>query len=203
MQWPSNVHSAGIAHHLIRRGYARGACFLQERDRTAFLRWLGRYATRFKCSLHAYVLMNNHVHLLVTPGCTTGLSALMGAICTRHERHMRDTGGTVGPLWEERYESSPIHVGRHLLACMRYIELNPVRAGLVTQPAAYPWSSYRANALGKDDALVTPHAFYYTLGRTALARRTAYLRSFERFVRRGDRTSAGRRTGPRARFQPT
>jgi putative transposase len=83
-------------------------------------------------------------------------------------------------LWEEPYDASPVHARRHLLACMRYIEENPVRAGLVAHPGAYPWSSYRANALGEDDALVTPHAHYCSLARSPDARRAAYAALFAR-----------------------
>jgi putative transposase len=108
--------------------------------------------------VHAYVLMGNHVHLLVTPARAHGGTELL-----------RELGGSV-----EELDATPVVASRYLLSCMRYIELNPVRAGLVQRPADYRWSSYRANVLGRQDALVTPHPCYYALGRTPQARRAAY-----------------------------
>ena len=98
----------------------------------------------------------------------------MQALCARHARYAEDAYRRPGVLWEGGFEASPIHARRYLFACMRYIELNPVRARLVTRPGDYRWSSFRANALGHEDALVTPHSFYYALARTAEARQAAY-----------------------------
>ncbi len=178
MPWPSDTCPAHVALHVIRRAAGRGECFFGERDRTAFLRWLGRYGQRFECSVHAYVLMGNHMHLLATATRRSGIAGLLKTACARHDRYATERLGRACMFWEDGFEASAIHVRRHLYACMRYIELNPVRARLVRHPGAYRWSSYGANALGADDSLVTPHPFYYALGRTAEARRTAYLRQF-------------------------
>lgn len=178
MPWPAHACPANVALHVIRRGAGRAECFFGERDRAAFLRWLARYAARFECSVHAYVLMGNHVHLLTTATRTSGIADLLRALCARHDRYASERLGRACALWEDGFEASPIHVRRHLYACMRYIELNPVRARLARHPGAYRWSSYGANALGAEDALVTPHAYYYALGRSMEARREAYRRLF-------------------------
>ena len=137
----------GVALHLVQRGGAA--------DPAAYLERLRAAASERQCPVHAYVLMGNHVHLLATPARRDAASRLLLAL-----------GGDV--------DATPVIAPRYLLACMRYIELNPVRAGIVRRPAQYPWSSYRANALGEEDALVTPHPWYYALGRTPQARRAAY-----------------------------
>lgn len=173
--------SPGVALHVIQRGYRRGACFFCARDRIAYLHWLGRYAAHCECAVHAYALMANHVHVLVTPSGAGGVSALMPALCKRYERHVGEAHGREGMLWEEGRELRPVYAPRYVLACMRYVELNPVRAGLVARPGDYRWSSFRSNALGREDSVVTPHPLYYALGRSPASRRAAYLE----FVRRG------------------
>lgn len=160
--------------HVIQRGFCRAACFVCERDRIAYLGWLACYAAETGCAVHAYVLMRNHVHLLATPTRADGVAALMRLLSERHARCLAETYGRVGAIWEERFEAWPIYPRRYLLACMRYIELNPVRAGLVERPGDYRWSSYRSNAMGEEDALLTPHGFYCALGRTRAARQVAY-----------------------------
>jgi putative transposase len=146
----------GVALHLVQRG--RQACFAVEEDRLGYLERLRIAAAGLECPVHAYVLMGNHVHLLITPVRANGGTGLL-----------RELGGSA-----EELDATPVVAARYLLVCMRYIELNPVRAGLVKSPADYRWSSYRANVLGKEDALVTPHPCYYALGRTPQARRAAY-----------------------------
>jgi putative transposase len=146
----------GVALHLVQRG--RQACFVGEQDRLGYLERLRMAAAGLECPVHAYVLMGNHVHLLITPVRTNGGTELL-----------RELGAGV-----EEVDATPVVAPRYLLACMRYIELNPVRAGLVDRAVDYRWSSYRANVLGEEDALVTPHPCYYALGRTPQARRTAY-----------------------------
>ena len=178
MTWTTHAFPAHVPLHLIRRGAGRAECFFGESDRIAFLRWLARYALRYECSVHAYVLMGNHLHLLVTAAGVGGAAGLLGAACARHDRYAGAKMGRVCRLWDDSIDVSAIHVRRHLYACMRYIELNPVRARLARNPGAYRWSSYGANALGAEDPIVTPHAFYYSLGRTGEARREAYRRLF-------------------------
>jgi putative transposase len=169
-----------VALHVVQRGRARLACFSCARDRTAYLRSLRACSESEQCSIHAYALMGNHVHLLFTPARAAGAARLMPAIVKRYACHVATAYGHADPVWEEGYDASPVHARRHLLACMRYIEENPVRAGLAARPGAYPWSSYRANALGEEDALVTPHAHYCSLARSPDARRAAYVALFAR-----------------------
>src|SRR5712671_4510480 len=155
-----------VALHVVQRGRARSACFSCTVDRTAYLRALRECAECEQCAVHAYALMGNHVHLLFTSARATGAARLMPMIAAGYAHHLATAYGHEDSVWEEAYDASPVHARVHLLACMRYIEENPVRAGLVAQPGAYPWSSYRANALGEDDAVVTPHAHYFSLGRS-------------------------------------
>ena len=169
-----------VALHVVQRGRERRACFSCARDRAAYLEALHRCAERAECAVHAYALMGNHVHLLFTPSRAAGAARLMPAVAAHYARHLVTAYGHEDSVWEEAYDASPVHARVHLLACMRYIEENPVRAGLVAQPGEYPWSSYRANALGEDDALLTPHPHYYSLGRSSDERRAAYAALFAR-----------------------
>ncbi|MBI2753117.1 MAG: transposase [Betaproteobacteria bacterium] len=174
MSCPACPEQPGVALHLVQRGLGRAACFFRVRDGFAYLHWLRECAERFECAVHAYVLMRNHVHLLLTPARAGCGSRLMRALGERYARHFAEAHGRAGPLWEEPFDASPVYASRYVLSCMRYIEDNPVRAGLVADPAAYRWSSYGANAWGRDDPLVTPHALYYALGRTPEWRRARY-----------------------------
>jgi len=187
--------------HIVQRARERSTCFSCSVDRTAYLRALRECAESEQCAVHAYALMGNHVHLLVTFARSGGAARLMPAIAARYARHLRSAYGHDEALWEEAYDATPVHARRHLFATMRYIEENPVRAGLAAHPGAYLWSSYRANALGEDDALVTPHPHYYSLGRSPDGRRAAYAALF---ARTGERITpvSRRRSGslsPRAR----
>ncbi len=172
--------------HVVQRARQRRACFSCAKDRAAYLDALRECAARAGCAIHAYALMGNHVHLLFTAARAEGAARLMPAIAAGYACHLAAAYGYEDSVWEEAYDASPIHARRHLLACMRYIEENPVRAGLAANPGAYPWSSYRANALGQDDALVTPHPHYCSLGRSPDERRAAYAASFARAARGGD-----------------
>ena len=163
----------GHTLHVVQRGHGAAACFSCERDRVAYLDWLSQYAAASGCAVHAYVLMGNHVHLLLTPSRADSVACLMHALGERTEAH-----------WDERVEVRPVYPRRYLLGCMRYIELNPVRADLVAGPDQYRWSSYRSNALGVADARVTPHAFYCALGLTPAARQAAYRALFQGVVLR-------------------
>jgi putative transposase len=165
--------------HVIQRGRLRSACFFGDEDCADYLRWLGQDAASLACAVHAYVLMGNHVHLLLTPSREGGVAKLMRSACEHHARYVGDLRHGDGALWEDRFDAFPVHVGRYLLSCMRYIERNPVRARVVAAPAQYRWSSFRANALGRDDPLVTPHAHYCALGRDAGSRQAAYRALFQ------------------------
>jgi REP-associated tyrosine transposase len=163
----------GVALHLVQRGRSRAACFSAAGDRIAYLRAL-REAARPACAVHAYALMGNHVHLLVTPRRADGASELMRSVAEGYARHLASAYGHDDDVWEARHDGTPVHARRYLLACMGYIELNPVRAGLVREAAAYPWSSYRANAQGEENPLLTPHPVYFALGRSRAERCAAY-----------------------------
>jgi putative transposase len=160
--------------HVIQRGNNREPVFFAEDDYRRYLGWLGEAAAEHGVALHAYVLMTNHVHLLATPGDAQGLSRMMQSLGRRYVRSVNALYRRTGTLWEGRYRAAPIEAAAHLLACMRYIELNPVRARMVRKPGNYPWSSHRGNAEGAADPLLTPHALYRALGATPKTRATSY-----------------------------
>lgn len=164
--------------HLIQRGNNRQLCFAADEDYRCYLDWLKEYAGKTGCRIHAYVLMTNHVHLLVSAERGEAPGELMKALGQRYVQYYNRTYRRSGTLWEGRYRSCPTQAEDYLLACQRYIELNPVRAGMVAHPADYRWSSYRANAQGEDDGLVTAHDVYLRLGSAAHDRQAAYRELF-------------------------
>ncbi len=164
--------------HLIQRGNNRQVCFVAEEDYRFYLDWLKAYANKTGCRIHAYVLMTNHVHLLVSSPTIDGLGAMMKALGQRYVQYVNRTYRRSGTLWEGRFRSCLTQEENYLLTCQRYIELNPVRAGLVAHPGEYRWSSYRANAQGEENALVQPHELYLALGREAAERQAAYRELF-------------------------
>jgi putative transposase len=171
-----------LAIHLVQRGINRADCFFAEKDYSAYLGCLAHYAARFECSVHAYCLMTNHVHLLVTPHAAGSCAALMKNLAQRHAQRMNVRLERKGPLWEGRFRSGLVACEHHLLACYRYIEMNPVRAGLVASPAEYRWSSHCANAGGEAARFITPHAAYLGLAASDEHRPSAYLALFEQPV---------------------
>lgn len=164
----------GFAHHVIQRGNNRQPVFIDRADRDFFLGLLGEYGARFGIALHAYVLMDNHFHLLVTPAGGDSLSQWMQAVGRRYVRYFNDRHGRTGTLWEGRYKSTLVQAERYFLACMVYIDLNPVRAGIAVQPQDYPWSSHGHYVGLRADRLLSPHALYWALGNTPFAREAAY-----------------------------
>lgn len=164
----------GVAIHVIQRGNNRGACFLSEEDRKFYLFHLSRMLPRAGCLLHAYCLMTNHVHLLLTAHEATGCALLMKGIGELYARFFNKTYKRSGYLWEGRFKSCLVESQDYVLACYRYIELNPVRAGLAARPDQHPWSSYRSNAMGEASQLLTPHDEYHRLGRTPAERQAVY-----------------------------
>lgn len=164
----------GYAHHVIQRGNNRQAIFSTRAEYEFLLALLSENAARFGVAVHAYVLMTNHFHLLVTPSTEDGLPKMMQAVGRRFVRFFNDTHGRTGTLWEGRYKSTLIETERYLLACMAYIDLNPVRAGLVAQAKDYAWSSYGHHIGLRNDPLVTPHPIYWELGNTPFAREASY-----------------------------
>ena len=164
----------GYPHHVIQRGNNRQAIFSSSADYQTLLALLDENARKFGVSLHAYVLMTNHFHLLATPSTKDGLPQMMQAVGRRYVRHFNDSYGRSGTLWEGRYKSTLIQTERYLLACMAYMDLNPVRAGMVVSPRDYPWSSYGHYCGQRIDKLVSPHALCWALGNTPFAREAAY-----------------------------
>lgn len=164
--------------HIIQRGNNRQACFFADEDYRVYLQWLGEYAAKTGCLIHAYILMTNHVHLLISAGHVESAGALLKALGQRYVQYINRSYRRSGTLWEGRFRSCLTQEEIYLLACQRYIELNPVRACMVEHPADYRWSSYRANAQGEPDALLSPHASYQGLGRDATSRQAAYRELF-------------------------
>ena len=169
---------AGIPWHIIQRGNNRSACFFMEDDYRYYLRNLHELSRQHGCAIHAYVLMTNHVHLLVTPQHTDSASLLMKHLGQRYVQYINRTYHRSGTLWEGRFRSCLAQDDTYVLTCYRYIEMNPVRACMVVEPSQYPWSSYRFNALGDADASLTPHPLYWELGADAMARQAAYRELF-------------------------
>ncbi len=163
-----------IPQHVIQRGNNRQATFFAIDDYRCYLDCLKSAADKFRCEVHAYVLMPNHAHLLVTPRTPDAVSKLMQSLGRRYVRYVNDTYQRTGTLWEGRFRASIVDSERYLLACYRYIELNPVRANLVETPADYPWSSYRYNALGEYSELIVEHPLYEQLGASRDERTHAY-----------------------------
>lgn len=167
-----------IPLHVIQRGNNRQACFIADDDYACYLDWLQEYAARTGCRIHAYVLMTNHVHLLLSPASSDGVGALMKALGQRYVQYINRGYRRSGSLWEGRFRSSLTQEEGYLLACHRYIELNPVRAAMVAHPGDYRWSSYRSNAQGEANPLLTPHPRYLAMGEDAVARQQAYRELF-------------------------
>jgi len=173
--------------HIIQRGNNRDAVFGSEPDYLFYLDCLERAAAEHGLSIHAYVLMTNHVHLLATPSDEQSVPKTLQSVGRRYVQYFNHTYRRTGTLWEGRYRATVIDAEGYLLTCMRYIELNPVRAqGMVEHPADYPWSSYRGNALGAQDSLLTPHEVYRRLGRSAEERQSAYRQLFRAQLSKAD-----------------
>ena len=165
---------AGYPHHIILRGNNRQPIFRDGEDYQCMLRYLRDFSIENKVAVHAYVLMTNHLHLLLTPETNEGVPLMMQALGRRYVRYFNDRHSRTGTLWEGRYRSSLIEAERYLLACMVYIDLNPVRAGIVAGPGDYAWSSHGHYAGLRSDPLVTPHPLFWQLGNTPFAREAAY-----------------------------
>ena len=165
---------ADIPQHIVQRGHNRQPTFFADADYRRYLGTLEPAAKAAACDVHAYALMPNHVHLLVTPRVTAGVSRLMRSLSGRYAQYVNAVHGRSGALWDGRYKASLVDSERYLLACYRYIEANPVRAGPVRHPGDYPWSSYGHNGAGVGDGLVVEHPLYGALGATGDERRAAY-----------------------------
>lgn len=164
----------GHPQHVITRGNNRGIIFADDQDYYFFRDCLAKACIEHEVVIHAYVFMTNHVHFLMTPQTETGISKVMQSVGRRYVQYFNSTYRRSGTLWEGRYKAALVETERYLLTCYRYIELNPVRANMVKQPSDYRWSSYRCNAHGHNDKLVTPHPLYMGLAATDPDRYEAY-----------------------------
>lgn len=168
--------------HVVQRGHNRDPVFIDDGDYQAYLGWLQEAAAEHGCAIHAYVLMTNHIHLLVTPEDQYSIGRMLQKVSRHFGPYLHHTYGTSGSIWEGRYKASLVQTEFYFLACMRYIELNPVRANMVKSPAHYRWSSYRANGQGEEDRLLSPHREYLALAPTKTARCEAYRSLFKSHV---------------------
>lgn len=168
----------GVPQHVVQRGNNREPCFYSVEDYHRYLRDLKEALDKNDCKLHAYVLMTNHVHLLMTPTTPFGVTHVMQDLGRKYVRYINHTYKRTGTLWEGRFKSSLIDSETYLLTCMRYIELNPVRANMVTHPGEYAWSSYGFNANGKINALLTPHPLYQAMAAEPSERQYSYREIF-------------------------
>jgi putative transposase len=167
-----------IPLHIIQRGNNRQPCFFADEDYQSYLEWLEEYAHDSGCAVHAYVLMTNHVHLLLTPSGLNSAGLLMKRLGQRYVQYVNRTYKRSGTLWEGRFRSCIVEEDNYFLLCHRYIELNPVRAEIVDHPGEYRWSSFGANGQGDQSDLLTPHFNYKSLGQTDEQRQMAYRELF-------------------------
>ena len=168
----------GYPLHVIQRGNNRAALFGKDADYATYLEWLREAAYRHGCAIHAYVLMTNHVHVLATPEHPASLAKTFQSLGRRFVQYVNATYGRTGTLWEGRYRATLIDSEEYFLTCCRYIELNPVRAGMVSHPREYRWSSYQFHATGHPNSLLTPHGIYRQLGHSATERQKGYRELF-------------------------
>ena len=159
---------------MVQWGHNREACFFADEDYLFYLHWLKEGSRKYGCAIHAYVLMTNHVHLLMTPARPDGISRLMQSLNRRYAQYVNRIYRRSGSVWEGRFKASLIQADEYLRTCYRYIELNPVRAGMVSDPGEYRWSSYRWHGLGRADEVVTDHALYLDIAGDEEERRAAY-----------------------------
>ena len=174
MPRPLRIDLPGIPQHVVQRGNDRQPCFFDDADYLCYRSELGEMARREGCAVHAYVLMTNHVHLLLTPSRPGAVGKAMQSLGRRYVRYINATYGRTGTLWEGRYKASLVGDGDYLMQCHRYIELNPLRAAMVADPRDYRWSSHHALAFGEADPLVTPHPDYLALGARPVERQQRY-----------------------------
>ena len=182
----SRIIVPNIPLHIIQRGNNRQSCFFAEEDYLFYLDWLEEYAKSTDCSIHAFVLMTNHVHILLTPERSDSAGNLMKRLGQRYVQYINRTYKRSGTLWEGRFRSSIIQQQEYLFSCQRYIEMNPVRAGIVEHPGEYRWSSYQVNGQGRSSDLLSPHPLYLSLGRTDTERQTAYRELFRYELESGE-----------------
>ncbi|TFZ46561.1 transposase [Stenotrophomonas maltophilia] len=186
MPRPRRIDAPGYPQHIVQRGNNRQAVFFNNGDPAMYLGLLRDCAKEYNCRVHAYVLMGNHVHLLVAPDASGGMSRMMQAVNRVYVQRVNERQQRSGTLWEGRFHSTLVDTDRYLLACQRYIELNPVRAGMVARPGDYRWSSYRANAQGRPNALLEPHSALELIASDADERCRRYAEFIEQGIPAGD-----------------
>ncbi|VAW74129.1 Transposase and inactivated derivatives [hydrothermal vent metagenome] len=169
----------GIPVHLIQRGNNKQVCFTATEDFAVYANWLHESSVRFGVAIHAWVFMTNHVHILATPQTPDSISRMMQVVGRHYVRYFNKAHSRTGTLWEGRFKSCVVDSENYVLCCQRYIELNPVRANMVTMPSEYPWSSYHSNGLGKPAKLWTPHETYLSMGNSDQSRILAYQSLFK------------------------
>ena len=174
----ARMYLAGLPYHVVQRGNNREACFIEPENYLFYLELWKKLSTRYGVSVHAYVLMTNHVHFLATPDNETAISNTMKVAGSRYAQYINKKYRRTGTLWEGRHRASLVQSERYLLTCMRYIELNPVRAQMVARPEEYRWSSYGVNAWS-DHSWLRPHEDYLRLGSSSAARGHAYRELFK------------------------
>jgi len=165
---------AGAVHHVMQRGNNRQAVVVDDTDRLTLLDLLAERARHHRVDLHAYVLMDNQLQLLLTPESADGVSKLMQSVGRSYARHFNTRHGRSGTLWEGRYRSTVIEPERYLLPCMVYMDTSPVRERLVDEPLQFPWSSHGHHIGRLQDRRLAPHPMYWRLGNTPFAREAAY-----------------------------
>lgn len=168
------MYLPGIPSHVIQRGNNRTACFFSEQDYRFYLTCLDEARRKYNVAVHAYVLMTNHVHLLMTPDCPMGIPRVMQSIGRRYVQYVNYAYRRSGTLWESRHKASLIQAENYLFTCYRYIELNPVRAQIVSHPGDYHWSSYRYHAYGEPNRIIQDHIVYCQLDKNPEARQAGY-----------------------------
>ncbi len=180
------IAPAGVPLHIVQRGVDGVTTFRDDRDRKVFLKWLNENAYRWQVAIHAWVLMNNHIHLLVTPNTEHATTNMMANLCGRYANYFNKRYQRTGGLWQGRFYSCIIASNYYLMCCYRYIELNPVRAGLVKTPNDYKWSSFRCNGMGYVSKLQTPHPCYLSLGTSKGSRLIRYQQLFTQHLANDD-----------------
>lgn len=181
----ARMYIPGLPYHIVQRGNNRQCCFFDDEDRRIYLGLWQQMSRRYGVRVHAYCLMSNHVHLLLTPLNRDSVSNATRVVGSCYARHINERYQRTGSLWEGRHRASVVQSGRYLMTCYRYIELNPVRAGMVAEPEDYIWSSYRANVRGPWDWL-QPHSHFATLGPDEAAQRRAYATLFAECLAEND-----------------
>jgi len=173
----SRMYFAGLTYHIVQRGNNKQPCFLINSDYIRYLELWKKFSISNEVAVHAYCLMTNHIHFIVTPECSTGISNTMKLVGSQYAQYFNKTHSRTGTLWEGRHRSSLIDTVSYLLTCMNYVELNPVRAGMVCEPADYPWSSFTQNTSAKLGWL-REHGEFSGLGSTRSRRIASYMQLF-------------------------